>query len=56
MVLFSNADGAHCDSVKGHYPLPSNSIQMDVKVPFRPSNFDVLQKGPQWGLIIFETE
>lgn len=53
MVLFSNADGAHCDSVKGHYPLPSNSIQMDVKVPFRPSNFDVLQKGPSMGAHYF---
>lgn len=49
MVSFSNTDGAHCDSVVDHYTLPSNSIQMDVKVPVQPSNFDVMQKGALMG-------
>ncbi|SFN62562.1 hypothetical protein SAMN05216516_11236 [Izhakiella capsodis] len=53
MVSFSNNDGAHCDFVTGHYTLPSNSIQMDVKVPFQPSNFDALQKGPSMGAHYF---
>lgn len=53
MVSFSNTDGAHCDSVVDHYTLPSNSIQMDVKVPVQPSNFDVLQKGALMGASLF---
>jgi len=46
-------DGAHCDSVVDHYTLPSNSIQMDVKVPVQPSNFDPLQKGALMGASTF---
>lgn len=53
MVLFSNIDGARYDSITGHYTLPSNSIQMDVKVPVQPSNFDALQKGPSMGAHYF---
>lgn len=53
MVSFSNMDGAHCDSVVDHYTLPSNSIQMDVKVPVQPSNFDPLQKGALMGASTF---
>jgi len=53
MVSFPNADGAHCDSVEDHYTLPSNSIQMDVKVPVQPSNFDELHKGALMGASIF---
>ncbi|WP_185922686.1 hypothetical protein [Hafnia paralvei] len=53
MVSFSNTDGAHCDSVKGHYTLPSNSIQIDVKVPVQPSNFGALHKGALMGASIF---
>lgn len=53
MVSFSNTDGAHCDSVVNHYTLPSNSIQMDVKVPVQPSNFDALQKGALMGASMF---
>ncbi|HDR2588671.1 TPA: hypothetical protein QCI16_004446 [Enterobacter ludwigii] len=49
MVSFSNTDGAHCDSVAEHYTLPSNRIQMDVKVPVQPSNFGALQKGALMG-------
>lgn len=53
MVSCSNTDGAHCDSVVDHYTLPSNSIQIDVKVPVQPSNFDALQKGALMGASIF---
>ncbi len=53
MVLFSNVDGARYDSVTGPYTLPSNSIQMDVKVPVQPSNFDALQKGALMGASTF---
>lgn len=53
MVSFSNTGGAHCDSVIGHYTLPSNSIQMDVKVPVQPSNFDALQMGALLGALLF---
>lgn len=53
MVSFSNTDGAHCDSVVDHYTLPSNSIQMDVKVPVQLSNFDALQKGALMGASTF---
>ena len=49
MVSFSNTDGVHCDSVAEHYTLPSNRIQMDVKVPVQPSNFGALQKGALMG-------
>ena len=53
MVSFSNNNGAHCDSVADHYTLPSNGIQMDVKVPVQPSNFDALQKGALMGASTF---
>jgi len=53
MVSFSNTDGAHCDSVADHYTLPSNRIQMDVKVPVQQSNFDALQKGALMGASTF---
>lgn len=46
MVSFLNIDNIHCDSVKGHSPLSSNSIQI---VPVQPSNFDTLQKGALMG-------
>ncbi|MCZ6192168.1 hypothetical protein O5161_26560, partial [Escherichia coli] len=36
-----------------HYTLPSNSIQMDVKVPVQLSNFDALQKGALMGASTF---
>lgn len=53
MVSFSNTDDEHCDSVTGHYTLPSNSIKMDVKVPVQPSNFDALQMGALLGALLF---
>ncbi|CAI2487220.1 Uncharacterised protein [Serratia liquefaciens] len=53
MVSFSNTNGAHCDSVTGHYTLPSNSIQIDVKVPVQPSTFDALQEGALMGASTF---
>lgn len=53
MVSFSNTDGAHCDSVAEHYTLPSNRIQMDVKVPVQSSNFGALQKGALMGASTF---
>ncbi|MCW1828064.1 hypothetical protein OLZ31_14510 [Enterobacter asburiae] len=53
MVSFSNTVGAHCDSVVDHYTLSSNSIQMDVKVPVQPSNFDDLHKGALMGALTF---
>ena len=49
MVSFSNADGAHCDSVNGQTTVPSNPIQMDVKIPVKPSNFDLMQMGALLG-------
>lgn len=53
MISFSNTDCARCDSVADHYTLQSNSIQMDVKVPVQPSNFDVLHKGALMGALLF---
>lgn len=53
MVSFSNTDGAHCDSVADHYTLPSNRIQMGVKVLVQPSNFGALQKGALMGASTF---
>lgn len=53
MVSFSNTVGAHCDSVVDHYTLSSNSIQMEVKVPVQPSNFDDLHKGALMGASSF---
>lgn len=53
MVSFSNTDGDHCDSVADHSTLPSNRIQMDVKVPVQPSNFGALQKGALMGASTF---
>ena len=49
MVSFSNADGAHCDSVNGQSTVPSKTVKIDVKIPVQPSNFDVLQKGALMG-------
>ncbi|SCM55010.1 hypothetical protein BN1044_04523 [Hafnia alvei] len=49
MVSFSNADGARCDSVNGQSAVTSNPIQMDVKIPVKPSSFDLLQTGALLG-------
>lgn len=51
MVSFSPTDGAHCDSVNSQSTVPSKTIQMDVKIPVQPSNFDALQKGALMGHI-----
>lgn len=48
MISFPNADGAHCDSVNGQSTVPSKPIQMDVKIPVQPSNFDAMQ----WGALL----
>jgi hypothetical protein len=40
MVSFSNTDGARYDFVNGQSTLPSNPIQMDVKIPVKPSSFE----------------
>ncbi|WP_145504196.1 hypothetical protein [Yersinia vastinensis] len=53
MVSFSNTDGAHYDSVNGQSTVPSKLIQMDVKIPVQPSNFDALQKGALMGASMF---
>ncbi|EAM8207598.1 hypothetical protein FHE25_12100 [Salmonella enterica] len=49
MASFSNADGAHCDSVNGQSTVPSKTVQMDVKIPIQPSSFDLLQTGALLG-------
>ncbi|WP_312629052.1 hypothetical protein [Scandinavium sp.] len=53
MVSFSNTDGAHCDSVNGQSTMPSKTVQMDVKIPVQPSNFDALQMGALLGASSF---
>ncbi len=53
MVPLPNANGAHYDSVKSENTVSSKSIQMDVKIPVQPSNFDDLQKGALLGASIF---
>lgn len=53
MVPLSNADGAHYDSVNSQNTVSSKSIQMDVKIPVQPSNFDELQKGALLGALEF---
>lgn len=53
MVSFSNADGAHSDSVHGHSSVPSKPVQMDIKIPVQPSNFDALQNGALMGASLF---
>jgi len=53
MVSFSNADGAHCDSVNGQSTVPSKTVKIDVKIPVQSSNFDVLQKGALMGASLF---
>lgn len=49
MISFSNADGAHYDSVNSQSTMPQKTIQIDVKIPVQPSNFDALQKGALMG-------
>ena len=49
MVSFSNTDDAHCDSVNGQSTMPSETVQMNVKIPVQPSNFDALQMGALLG-------
>ncbi|EIX3892550.1 hypothetical protein MJ964_004543 [Salmonella enterica] len=49
MVSFSNTDGAHCDSVNSQSTMSSKTVQMDVKIPVQPSNFDALQMGALLG-------
>lgn len=53
MVSFSNADGAHYDSVNSQGTVQSKTLQMDVKIPVQPSNFDALQMGALLGASIF---
>ncbi len=53
MVLFSNADGAQYDSAKSQSTVPSKRVQMDVKIPVQPSNFDALQEGALLGASLF---
>lgn len=49
MVSFSNTDGARYDFVNGQSTLPSNPIQMDVKIPVKPSSFEWMQMGALLG-------
>ncbi|EGP1729847.1 hypothetical protein IV620_004287 [Salmonella enterica] len=49
MVSFSNTDGAHCDSVNSQSTMSSKTVQIDVKIPVQPSNFDALQMGALLG-------
>ncbi len=53
MISFSNAVGAQYDSAKGQSTEPSKRVQMDVKIPVQPSNFDALQKGALLGALLF---
>lgn len=53
MVSFSNTDGAHYDSVTSQSTVPSKPIQMDVKIPVQPSNFDAMQMGALLGAHYF---
>ncbi|MCT4737178.1 hypothetical protein [Raoultella ornithinolytica] len=53
MISFSNADGAQYDSAKNQSAVPSKRVQMDVKIPVQPSNFDALQKGALLGALEF---
>lgn len=53
MISFSNADGAQYDSAKSQSAVPSKRVQMDVKIPVQPSNFDSLQKGALLGALAF---
>ncbi len=53
MISFSNADGAQYDSAKSQSTVPSKRVQMDVKIPVQPSNFDALQKGALLGALWF---
>ena len=53
MVSFSNADGAHYDSVNSQGTVQSRTLQMDVKIPVQPSNFDALQMGALLGASTF---
>ncbi len=49
MVSFSNTDGARYDSVNNQSTVQSKTIQMDVKIPVQPLNFDVKHKGALMG-------
>lgn len=49
MVSFSNTAGARYDSVNGQSTLPSNPIQMDVKISVKSSSFDLMQMGARLG-------
>ena len=49
MVSFSNADGAHYDSVNSQVTVQSKTLQMEVKIPLQPSSFDLLQMGALLG-------
>lgn len=49
MVSFLNANGARYDSVNSQSTVPSKPIQMDVKIPVQPSNFDALHMGALLG-------
>ncbi len=46
MVSFSNADGAHYDSVNSRVTVQSkNTSDGRKKIPLQPSSFDLLQMG-----------
>ena len=49
MVSFSNTAGARYDSVNGQITLPSNPIQMEVKISVKSSSFDLMQMGARLG-------
>ena len=53
MVSFSKTGGAHCDSVTNQSSVPAKTVQMGVKIPVQPSNFDALQKGALMGASVF---
>jgi len=53
MVSFSNADGAHYDSVNSQSTEPPKTVQIDLKIPVQPSKFDALQKGALMGASMF---
>lgn len=49
MVSFSNADGAHYDSVNSQVTVQSKTLQMDVKIPLQPLLLTYYGWGPYWG-------
>lgn len=53
MISFSHSDSAQYYSAKSQSAMPSKRVQMDVKIPVQPSNFDALLKGALLGAQAF---